>query len=138
MCKVRKVDVFGVGASISIGITPCLTENELRDSWRKYRNELAISYQVEFISDFERWNFYLFYVVENKNRLDRSLKYEIEHDTVSSRKIIVDSSELIDDSMDSLIASYIKYEIKDIKQFSHYSTFEINEDAKNIVEDENR
>ena len=47
--------------------------------------------------------------------IDRSLKYKIEHDTISSRKIIVNESD-IKEGADNLIDLYIRYIIKPTEQ----------------------
>lgn len=73
---VTKFDSFNVKAQILVCVTKCLTEDELRKSWRIFRNEFSEDYQIDEIDEFERWNFYLFYVVEDKNAIDRNLKYE--------------------------------------------------------------
>ena len=86
---VKEFDIFEIGVNILVAVTECLSEETLRTQWRPLRNKLAEERQMEPMDDFERWNFYLFYVVEDKSEINRSLKYEIEHDTVSSRKIIV-------------------------------------------------
>ena len=100
---VKSFDSFDVRSKILVCVTKCLTEDELRETWRNYRNDFAIEFQTDDIDEFERWNFYLFYVVDNKNAIDRSLKYEIEHDTISSRKIVVSKDELQDENGESLV-----------------------------------
>ena len=47
--------------------------------------------------------------------IDRSLKYKIEHDTISSRKIIVNESD-IKEGAEKLIDMYIRYIIKPTEQ----------------------
>lgn len=130
---VKTFDVFGVNANILICITKCMDEEELKKRWREFRNDLADEFQTELIDDFERWNFYLFYVVENKNTINRSLKHEIEHDTISSRKIIVSRNEVTDNEGRYLIASYIKFDIEQTKVLVQSEKFFYNESAKKIV-----
>lgn len=130
---VKTFDVFGVNANILICITKCMDEEELRNRWREFRNKLADEYQTESIDEFERWNFYLFYVVEDKNTIDRSLKHEIEHDTISSRKIIVSRKEVADGEGKRLVTSYIKFEIEQTKVLAQSEKFIYNESAKKIV-----
>ena len=113
--KVEKLDVFGINANILVCVTDCMSEEELRVHWRDIRNKLAENYQMDDIDDFERWNFYLFYVVKDKRELSRSLKYEIEHDTISSRKIIVCKDDFVKEDIERLISSYIKYDINQVK-----------------------
>ena len=112
---VKSFDSFDVRSKILVCVTKCLTEDELRETWRNYRNDFAVEYQTDDIDEFERWNFYLFYVVDNKNAIDRNLKYEIEHDTISSRKIVVSKDELQDENGESLVARYIKYDMGQVK-----------------------
>lgn len=101
---------FDIEQPIVVAVTPLLTEDELRENWIKYR-DLLMEEQVNEISDFMRWNFYLFYVVEDKTKINRSLKYEVEHNTISSRKIIVNETEY-GGNVNSLISSYIQFEIQ--------------------------
>lgn len=135
--KIEKLDVFGVNANILVCVTDCMSEDELRAQWRNIRNNLAENYQMDDIDDFERWNFYLFYVVKDKRELSRSLKYEIEHDTISSRKIIVSKDELVEEDIESLISSYIKYNISQVKGVTNAVEFHANEAAIKIVGHEN-
>lgn len=135
--KVEKLDVFGINANILVCVTDCMSEEELRVHWRDIRNKLAENYQMDDIDDFERWNFYLFYVVKDKRELSRSLKYEIEHDTISSRKIIVCKDDFVKEDIERLISSYIKYDINQVKGVTNVVEFCANEAAIKIVGHEN-
>ena len=106
--EIRNVDSFGVGQNIIVAMTPKLTQEELEENWRHFRNRMSHEYQMGDISEFTRWNFYLFYVVEDKNKIDRNLKYKVEHDTISSRKIVV-SAEEAKNGVQALINKYIKF-----------------------------
>lgn len=133
---IEEFDIFEIGVNILIAITECLPEETLRTQWRSLRNKLAEDRQMDPMDDFERWNFYLFYVVEDKNAIDRTLKYEIEHDTVSSRKIIIDCAEFTDGNYDTLIASYIKYDIGELVDEEHKLDFIINKSAQKLTKNE--
>ena len=122
-----------VNVNIFICVTDCMSEEDLRINWRKIRNESAETYQLDNIDDFERWNFYLFYVVNDKRELNRSLKYEIEHDTISSRKVIVSANEYKEKDIKNLISSYIKYDINIVKEVTKPVDFCLNEVAIKIV-----
>lgn len=113
--NVSKNDCFEIGRDIVVAVTPVLTEEELCQHWKDFRNLLIHDYQVDDIDGFTRWNFYLFYVVVDKNVIDRSLKYKIEHDTISSRKIIVNERDT-KEGVEKLIDLYIRYIIKPTKQ----------------------
>lgn len=130
---VKSFDSFDVRSKILVCVTKCLTEDELRETWRNYRNDFAIEFQTDDIDEFERWNFYLFYVVDNKNAIDRSLKYEIEHDTISSRKIVVSKDELQDENGESLVMRYIKYDIGQVKACTVPPMFMCDKNVEKLI-----
>lgn len=130
---VKSFDSFDVRSKILVCVTKCLTEDELREPWRNYRNDFAIEFQTDDIDEFERWNFYLFYVVDNKNAIDRSLKYEIEHDTISSRKIVVSKDELQDENGESLVMRYIKYDIGQVKACTEPPMFMCDKNVEKLI-----
>lgn len=130
---VKSFDSFAVRSIILVCVTKCLTEDKLRKNWRNYRNDFAVEYQTDDIDEFERWNFYLFYVVDNKNAIDRNLKYEIEHDTISSRKIVVSKDELQDENGESLVARYIKYDICQIQNSTEPPSFQFNKTVEKLI-----
>jgi len=130
---VKSFDSFDVRSKILVCVTKCLTEDELRETWRNYRNDFAVEFQTDDIDEFERWNFYLFYVVDNKNAIDRSLKYEIEHDTISSRKIVVSKDELQDENGESLVMRYIKYDIGQVKACTEPPMFMCDKNVEKLI-----
>lgn len=130
---VKSFDSFDVRSKILVCVTKCLTEDELRETWRNYRNDFAIEFQTDDIDEFERWNFYLFYVVDNKNAIDRSLKYEIEHDTISSRKIVVSKDELQDENGESLVMRCIKYDIGQVKACTEPPMFMCDKNVEKLI-----
>lgn len=130
---VKSFDSFDVHSKILVCVTKCLTEDELRETWRNYRNDFAVEFQTDDIDEFERWNFYLFYVVDNKNAIDRSLKYEIEHDTISSRKIVVSKDELQDENGESLVMRYIKYDIGQVKACTEPPLFMCDKNVEKLI-----
>lgn len=130
---VKSFDSFDVRSKILVCVTKCLAEDELRETWRNYRNDFAVEFQTDDIDEFERWNFYLFYVVDNKNAIDRSLKYEIEHDTISSRKIVVSKDELQDENGESLVMRYIKYDIGQVKACTEPPLFICDKNVEKLI-----
>ena len=130
---VKSFDSFDVRSKILVCVTKCLTEDELRETWRNYRNDFAVEYQTDDIDEFERWNFYLFYVVDNKNAIDRNLKYEIEHNTISSRKIVVSKDELQDENGESLVMRYIKYDIGQVKACTEPPLFMCDKNVEKLI-----
>jgi hypothetical protein len=60
----------------------------IENSWRKISNFIALSCQSKVSDDFGKWNTYLFFLINEKLGID--LKYKIENDTFSSRKIVIE------------------------------------------------
>ncbi len=74
---------------------------DLREHWENITNAIAAYYQSEFEADeqaFERWNIYVFFLVKEPVRTQ--LKYRIENDKFSCRKIVIDEfAEVFSDEM---------------------------------------
>jgi hypothetical protein len=64
------------------------SKDSLGNNWRKISNFIALHFQNNLENEFERWNLYLFFL--NAPGISNDLKYQIENDTFSSRKIIID------------------------------------------------
>jgi hypothetical protein len=67
------------------------SEDVLNTRWVQISNFVAIKFQNKLDSEFERWNIYLFYRIENT--VNRALHYSIENDTFSSRKILINTGQ---------------------------------------------
>jgi hypothetical protein len=63
-------------------------QETLEKHWESINNMIAVYYQSKLKSDFQIWNLYLFFI--GTGQIGRDLKYKIEHNTVSSRKIVID------------------------------------------------
>lgn len=124
-------DVFGIGTPIKIFITNEMDEAELRAQWR-YIRDLIANEQKTLDDDFERWNFYLFYRLEGD--IDVSLRHLIEHDTISSRKIIVPAEEYGENDFDRLIEKYIRYTIGPEAE-KEMPVFEKDAETKKVLKD---
>lgn len=135
--EVCKKDAFNVGQEIIVAMTPILTSEELKENWCDFRNYMIDEYQLGEIDEFTRWNFYLFYVVEDKNKIDRNLKYKVEHDTISSRKIVV-SAEEAKDGVQTLINEYIKFVIEGVIQHHDVEEYKRNPELMKLYKDENQ
>lgn len=136
--EVRNVDSFGVGKDIIVAMTPKLTQEELDENWHHFRNRMSHDYQMGDIDEFTRWNFYLFYVVEDKNKIDRNLKYKVEHDTISSRKIVVSAAEA-KDGLHPLIDKYIKFVVEGDIQHQDVEEYKCDPELMKLYnEDENQ
>ena len=88
------------------------SEADLNEKWESITSSIAVNYQSEFEDEgqeFERWNIYIFFVV--RGNVDSQLKYKIENDKFSSRKIIQDNVDevLNADSISELIQKHITH-----------------------------
>jgi hypothetical protein len=75
------------------GKLPCFSisvksENELAKIWVKVSDIIAVNYQSRMTDEFSIWNLYLFFIVNEP--ISNNLKYQIENDTFSSRKIVIE------------------------------------------------
>lgn len=104
-----KLDVFNVHSYVHIFITEVLTAERLRQEWKQIRNEIAMESQRLVESEFERWNYYIFYQIEDKSAIDYDLIDTIERNTISSRKILVSK---LDKGIDEIIKKYIKMDLE--------------------------
>lgn len=64
------------------------SEEALFDDWEGITSWIAGNFQVQLNTEYETWNIYLFFLFEAT--IDPKLKYRIENDTFSSRKIIIE------------------------------------------------
>ncbi|MDB5004384.1 MAG: hypothetical protein JWQ34_2609 [Mucilaginibacter sp.] len=86
--KVQISEVTYCG-QISVVFIKSPTQDRLTEIWNDISNAVAIYYQTKLNTEFERWNLYLFYILESA--AEKGLKYRIENDPVSSRKIVIDN-----------------------------------------------
>lgn len=64
------------------------TINQLKDIWNKFTENIAFFFQDGFENKYESWNVYVVFFTGEK--IPRPLKYEIENNRYSSRKIVMD------------------------------------------------
>lgn len=64
---------------------------EIMDSWETITNNIASEFQASLSKQVEIWNIYV--VILSKNRLGKELKYRIEQNKYSSRKLVFDGFE---------------------------------------------
>jgi hypothetical protein len=76
------------GGLIPAFFISCENQNELQERWLYITEFFAANFQTNLKEEFSTWNIYLFFLV--KGNVDNSLKYKIENDTFSSRKVVVE------------------------------------------------
>ena len=89
------MDTDNYGGSVHAFFIECDAEETLKITWEKIRNMIGVYFQSSLDSEFEIWNIYLLFIIPVN--VDRDLKHKIEHDIMSSRKIVVDNHEKIND-----------------------------------------
>lgn len=81
----------------------------LQENWEKMQKAIAGYYQTSLAdgADFERWNIYIFYLC--CELVASELKYKIQNDKFSSRKIVVEnfSATVGEETLNELIAEHI-------------------------------
>lgn len=83
---------------------------DLLNSWEALTNDIAIHFQSELTKNIERWNIYVVFLINEL--VSKELKYHIEQDKFSSRKIIFDNLDLTpNNSKDLNIVSLLDYKL---------------------------
>jgi hypothetical protein len=62
---------------------------ELSLLWEKFTNDIALNFQAKLKENIELWNIYVVFFVNEK--VNKDLKYTIQQDLYSSRKIVIDN-----------------------------------------------
>jgi hypothetical protein len=80
-------------------------EKTLKKTWSKVYNSIAFYIHDKFENTFEKWNLYLFYVINSDCSIP--LKYEIENNPFSSRKIVIENNRASKKCHEQIIGNYI-------------------------------
>jgi len=89
------------GAIVPVFFVYPSSEKLLKEKWEEIANLIAVDFQARQTNEYQVWNIYLFYVINNP--IAKELKYKIENDTFSSRKIVVEKTK----DIDSMISEHI-------------------------------
>lgn len=97
-------------------------EKTLTNQWKAITEFIAIHFQSSLRNEFSVWNIYLFFILEQEIKDD--LKYIIENDTFSSRKILIFPKQ----DIESIIREHIKNEDTEIQSIIGFdkTTFQPN------------
>lgn len=61
----------------------------LKNQWKELNSYLTAKFIPKVKDDYSKWNFYIFYL--SKGTIEKQLKYEIENNKFSSRKIVIEN-----------------------------------------------
>lgn len=117
--------------------------NQLSECWEILTNNIAVHFQSLLEKDIEIWNIYVLFVV--KGIVDKGLKYKIEQDKYSTRKIVYDNFEVtkngdydlaIQNIIDNKLFGFQLYELKKERKEISIQTGvqDLNIEEKNVEE----
>lgn len=75
----------------------------LAKTWKDFNSYVAAEYMTLIKDEYSKWNFYIFYL-SNKT-VEKQLKYEIENNKFSSRKIVIENANSITEKEINLLIS---------------------------------
>ena len=67
--------------------------DDLKKNWKDFNSQITTDIVINLKEEYSRWNFYIFFF--SKDLVPKSLKYEIENNKFSSRKIVIENCESI-------------------------------------------
>lgn len=88
--------VFGellYGGVIPLIFVSFKTIDDLGNNWKDFNGQITSDFVINLKEEYSRWNLYIFYFSENV--VSKSLKYEIENNKFSSRKIVIENCKTI-------------------------------------------
>lgn len=78
----------------------------IQKHWKDFNSHISTEYITLIKDEYSRWNFYIFYLSDVE--VPKSLKYEIENNKFSSRKIVVMNCESISKTeIENVISEHI-------------------------------
>ena len=63
--------------------------DDLGKYWKEFNSFISAEYLIKLKNDFSKWNSYIFYITGST--VEKPLKYEIENNKFSTRKIVIES-----------------------------------------------
>ncbi len=101
--------VFGellFGGVIPIVFVSFETLNDLNKNWKDFNGQITTDFVINLKDEYSRWNFYIFYL--SQETVEKQLKYEIENNKFSSRKIIIENvNSITEKEINYLISQHI-------------------------------
>lgn len=81
------------GGAIPLLFVSFKSLDELKKNWKDFNSQITTDFVIQLQDEYSRWNFYVFFL--SKDIVPKSLKYEIENNKFSSRKIVIENCESI-------------------------------------------
>lgn len=114
------------GSNIPVVLVQFKSLDNLGKHWKELNSLVTAEYLIKLDNDFSKWNSYIFFVTEE---IPKPLKYEIENNKFSTRKIVIEmETPLINDVViNNIISEHI---VNDDIQFE-VRTIDVGEFSKN-------
>lgn len=122
------------GGPIHVFFATPSDEATLNNDWEAIIAAIAGTFQINLLEEYETWNIYIFFLF--KGKVDPKLKYKIENDTFSSRKILIES-EMTDEIIITKHILNNNLELRDHAGEPEAETFEYNESIQNVLTGKN-
>lgn len=107
---------------------------QLDEQWEPVTSAIAGEFQTKLSSEYEIWNLYLFFIV--REPVNPQIKYRIENDTFSSRKIVIDKEQSKEEILiDHIFNSNLEPEKPQTKESMESNGFDHNPLIYDIVKD---
>lgn len=75
----------------------------LSKTWKDFNSYVAAEYMTLIKNEYSKWNFYIFFL--SAENVEKQLKYEIENNKFSSRKIVIENVKSITEKQINLLIS---------------------------------
>ncbi len=103
-----QVDDLIVGELCFGGIVPIIfvrfsSIDTLAKNWKDFNGYVAAEYMTLIKNEYSKWNFYIFYL--SAENVEKQVKYEIENNKFSSRKIVIENVKFITEKEINLFIS---------------------------------
>jgi hypothetical protein len=137
--KLFPIEELIFGELVFGGIIPILfvrfnSLDALKTHWKDFNSHIATEYITLIKDEYSRWNFYIFYFSDVE--VPKSVKYEIENNKFSSRKIVIKNCEAISETeIENVISEHItNTNIQINVENKQVSTFKKNSSLAKIVD----
>lgn len=134
-----ELDYFSIGkvhygGEVIVCIVKFKNDSILINHWKEFNSYLTAKFIPTVKDDYSRWNFYVFYLSEDT--LGKAVKYEIENNKFSSRKIVIENSNSITMKLiEDVITEHItNNNIKIYVENNKISTFKKNDSIAKILD----
>jgi len=109
--------------------------DDLKKNWKDFNSQITTDIVINLKDEYSRWNFYIFFF--SKEMVPKSLKYEIENNKFSSRKIVIENCDSITNKeIEQVISDHITNDNIQINvESKHISNFKKDISLAKIIDE---